>query len=307
MPSGKRWSWRVSSGVLALALAGCQYYYETPRPAQFTPADVDMIPVDSIVKYGRGLDYDSVYGAADSQRVDFATGNIGSGDWAIIQPEKGAWALDEKEVAEGRIIARIRSHAVYAPFGYGPWWTYWWVDRKGGQWRSILVSDRLARALAGRYSLVRELGRGGMATVYLGTDVKLGRRVAIKLLAPATRAYLGSDRFQREVLLAAQLSHPHIVPLFEADEADGLLFYVMEYVEGESLRPRPSRHVPLAIDEAVRMAAEVGDALQYAHENGVIHRDVKPENILLSRGHALVSDFGIAKLLEERGDSERPT
>src|SRR6266571_2394599 len=125
--------------------------------------------------------------------------------------------------------------------------------------------DRLARALAGRYTLVRELGRGGMATVYLGTDVKLGRGVAIKLLAPATRAYLGSDRFQREVLLAAQLSHPHIVPLFE-----------------------------------------VGDALQYAHENGVIHRDIKPENILLSRGHALVTDFGIAKLMEERGSAEGP-
>jgi len=164
--------------------------------------------------------------------------------------------------------------------------------------------DRLARALAGRYTLVRELGRGGMATVYLGTDVKLGRQVAIKLLAPATRAYLGSDRFQREVLLAAQLSHPHIVPLFEADEADGLLFYVMEYVEGESLRERLSRHGPLSVDDAVRIAAEVGDALQYAHENGVIHRDVKPENILLSRGHALVSDFGIAKLMEERVGSE---
>jgi formylglycine-generating enzyme required for sulfatase activity/TolB-like protein/cytochrome c-type biogenesis protein CcmH/NrfG len=159
--------------------------------------------------------------------------------------------------------------------------------------------DRLARALAGRYTLLRELGRGGMATVYLGTDVKLERRVAIKLLAPATRAYLGSDRFQREVLLAAQLSHPHIVPLFEADEADGLLFYVMEYVEGESLRQRLSRHGPLPVDDAVRIAAEVGDALQYAHENGVIHRDVKPENILLSHGHALVSDFGIAKLIEE--------
>src|SRR3989442_438917 len=164
--------------------------------------------------------------------------------------------------------------------------------------------DRLARALAGRYTLVRELGRGGMATVYLGTDVKLGRGVAIKLLAPATRAYLGSDRFQREVLLAAQLSHPHIVPLFEADEADGLLFYVMEYVEGESLRQRLSRHGPLSVDDAVRIAAEVGDALPYAHENGVIHRDVKPENILLSRGHALVSDFGVAKLMEERVGSE---
>src|SRR6266550_1889136 len=123
--------------------------------------------------------------------------------------------------------------------------------------------DRLARALAGRYTLVRELGRGGMATVYLGTDVKLGRGVAIKLLAPATRAYLGSDRFQREVLLAAQLSHPHIVPLFEADEADGLLFYVMEYVEGESLRQRLSRLGPLPVGDAVRIAAEVGDALQY--------------------------------------------
>ena len=172
--------------------------------------------------------------------------------------------------------------------------------------RADPLFDRLARALAGRYSLLRELGRGGMATVYLGTDVKLGRQVAIKLLAPATRAYLGSDRFQREVLLAAQLSHPHIVPLFEADEADGLLFYVMEYVEGESLRQRLSRHGPVSIDDAVRIATEVGDALQYAHENGVIHRDVKPENILLSRGHALVTDFGIAKLMEERGSAEGP-
>src|SRR3977135_1941495 len=109
---------------------------------------------------------------------------------------------------------------------------------------------RLARALAGRYTLLRELGRGGMATVYLGTDVKLERRVAIKLLGPAPRAYLGSDRFQREVLLAAQLSHPHIVPLFEADEADGLLFYVMEYVEGESLRQRLGPTGPLARGEA---------------------------------------------------------
>src|SRR2546430_2128806 len=163
--------------------------------------------------------------------------------------------------------------------------------------------DRLARALAGRYTLVRELGRGGMATVYLGTDVKLGRGVAIKLLAPATRAYLGSDRFQREVLLAAQLSHPHIVPLFEADEADGILFYVMEYVEGESLRDRLMREGPLPVADALRIAAEVGDALQYAHENGVIHRDIKPENILLSRGHAMVSDFGVAKLMEERGST----
>src|SRR3989440_580404 len=161
--------------------------------------------------------------------------------------------------------------------------------------------DRLAQALAGRYTVVRELGRGGMATVYLATDVKLGRRVAIKVLPPTTRAYLGSGRFQREVLFAAQLSHPHIVPLFEADEADGLLFYVMEYVEGESLQDRLARDGPLAVEEAIRITAEVGDALEYAHESGVIHRDIKPGNILLSRGHAMVSDFGIAKVLFESG------
>src|SRR3989442_1308329 len=161
--------------------------------------------------------------------------------------------------------------------------------------------DRLTRALAGRYTLIRELGQGGMATVYLATDVKLGRRVAIKVLPPTTRAYLGSGRFQREVLFAAQLSHPNIVPLFEADEADELLFYVMEYVEGDSLKDRLARDGPLAVDEALRIAAEVGDALEYAHETGVVHRDIKPGNILLSRGHAMVSDFGIAKVVAESG------
>src|SRR5438876_10102907 len=161
--------------------------------------------------------------------------------------------------------------------------------------------DRLARALTGRYTLVRELGQGGMATVYLGSDVKLGRRVAIKVLPPRTRAYLGIDRFQREVLLAARLSHPHIVPLFEADEADELLFYVLEYAEGGALKDRIAREGPLPMDEAIRIAAEVGDALQYAHESGVIHRDIKPGNILLARGHAMVTDFGIAKVLFESG------
>jgi len=165
--------------------------------------------------------------------------------------------------------------------------------------------DRLARALAGRYHLTRELGRGGMATVYLGTDLKLNRPVAIKVLPPTTRAYLGSGRFQREVLVAAQLSHPHIVPLFEADEADGLLFYVMEYVEGESLKDRLAREGPLAVGEAIRIAAEVGDGLQYAHKHGVIHRDVKPGNILLAHGHARVADFGIAKLVEGSRPADR--
>src|SRR2546421_2203169 len=161
--------------------------------------------------------------------------------------------------------------------------------------------DRLAQALAGRYTMVRELGRGGMATVYLAADVKLGRRVAIKVLPHNTRSYHGSGRFQREVLFAAQLSRHHIVPLFEADEADGLLFYAMEYVEGESLKDRLTRDGPLPVEEAIRITAEVGDALQYAHETGVIHRDIKPGNILLSRGHAVVSDFGIAKVVAESG------
>jgi len=155
--------------------------------------------------------------------------------------------------------------------------------------------QRVARALAGRYTVVRELGHGGMATVYLATDAKLARAVAIKVLPPATREHLGPERFQREVQLAARLSHPHIVPLFEADEADGCLYYVMEYVEGESLADHLRREGSLPLDEAVRIAAEVGDALQYAHERGIIHRDVKPANILVARGHAMVADFGIAK------------
>src|SRR5438445_11239004 len=114
MPSGKRWSWTAKSCVLVLALAGCHYYYETPRPTQFTPANVDMIAVDSIVKYGRGLVCDSVSGAADSQRLDLAPAKIGRAEWAIIQPEKGDWALDEKDVAAGRISASVPIHAVYA-------------------------------------------------------------------------------------------------------------------------------------------------------------------------------------------------
>jgi len=159
--------------------------------------------------------------------------------------------------------------------------------------------EKFSVAVAGRYTLVRELGQGGMGAVYLGTDVKLGREVAIKVLPPSMRAYLGPERFQREVQLAAKLSHPHIVPLFEADEIDGFLYYVMGYVEGESLAQRLQREGPLGLDDAIRIAAEVGDALQYAHERGIIHRDIKPANILLSGGHALVTDFGIAKRFQE--------
>jgi tRNA A-37 threonylcarbamoyl transferase component Bud32 len=138
-----------------------------------------------------------------------------------------------------------------------------------------------------------------MGAVFLARDAKLGREVAIKVLPPTTRAYLGSERFEREVQLAAKLSHPHIVPLFEADEVDGFHYYVMGYVAGESLAERLTSQGPLALDEAIRITAEVGDALQYAHERGIIHRDIKPANILLSGGHALVTDFGIAKRMAE--------
>lgn len=167
--------------------------------------------------------------------------------------------------------------------------------------------DQVAVALAGRYSLVRELGQGGMGAVYLGKDVKLGREVAIKVLPPTTRAYLGSERFQREVQLVARLSHPHIVPLFEADEVEGFLYYVMEYVEGESLAQRLERQGQLPFEEALRIVAEVGDALQYAHEHGIVHRDIKPANILLSGGHARVTDFGIAKSVAESEEGKTLT
>ena len=167
--------------------------------------------------------------------------------------------------------------------------------------------DQVSTALAGRYTLVRELGQGGMGAVFLGKDVKLGREVAIKVLPPHTRAYLGSERFQREVQLVARLSHPHVVPLFEADEVDEFLYYVMEYVEGESLAQRLTRQGPLPLDEAVRIIAEVGDALQYAHEHGIVHRDVKPANILLSGGHARVTDFGIAKSVAESEEGKTLT
>ncbi|HEY6110811.1 MAG TPA: bifunctional serine/threonine-protein kinase/formylglycine-generating enzyme family protein [Gemmatimonadales bacterium] len=166
---------------------------------------------------------------------------------------------------------------------------------------------QVATALGDRYTLVRELGQGGMGAVFLGRDVKLGREVAIKVLPPTTRAYLGSDRFQREVQLAARLSHPHIVPLFEADEVDGFLFYVMGYVAGQSLAERLANQGQLPLDEALRITTEVGDALQYAHEHGIIHRDIKPANILLSGGHALVTDFGIAKSVAESEEGQTLT
>jgi serine/threonine-protein kinase len=164
------------------------------------------------------------------------------------------------------------------------------------------VLDRLKTALADRYTLQRELGRGGMATVYLADDLKHHRPVALKVLKPELAAVLGPERFLREIELSARLTHPHILPLHDSGNADGFLYYVMPYVEGESLRDRLSREKQLPLDDALQISREVADALSYAHSHGVIHRDIKPENILLESGHAVVADFGIAKAIAVAGD-----
>jgi TolB-like protein/Flp pilus assembly protein TadD/tRNA A-37 threonylcarbamoyl transferase component Bud32 len=157
------------------------------------------------------------------------------------------------------------------------------------------TGDRFAAALAGRYEIEREIGSGGMATVYLARDVRHERKVALKVLRADLSAALGAERFLTEIKVTAKLQHPNIVPLFDSGEAGGLLFYVMPFVEGESLRGRLARDRQLAVDEALGITREVADALAYAHSLGVVHRDVKPENILLAGGHALVADFGIAR------------
>ena len=163
------------------------------------------------------------------------------------------------------------------------------------------VTAQLTAALADRYDIIRELGRGGMATVYLARDVRHARQVAIKVLHPELAAVLGAERFLAEIKTTANLQHPHILPLFDSGSADGQLFYVMPFVEGETLRARLDRETQLPIADAVQLAREVADALQYAHERGVIHRDIKPENILLQGGHALVADFGIALAVQQAG------
>ena len=154
--------------------------------------------------------------------------------------------------------------------------------------------ERLREALAERYSIERELGRGGMATVYLAQDRKHRRNVAIKLLRPELAAVLGAERFLREIEIAAKLSHPHVLPLYDSGQAGGLLYYVMPYIEGESLRDRLNREKQLPIGIAVRLAQQLAAALDHAHRHGVVHRDIKPENVLLHEGHALLADFGIA-------------
>ncbi|MBL0172097.1 MAG: serine/threonine-protein kinase [Gemmatimonadaceae bacterium] len=155
-------------------------------------------------------------------------------------------------------------------------------------------TDRLNTALDGRYRILRHLGEGGMATVYLCEDLKHDRQVALKLLKPELAAVLGAERFVQEIKTTAALQHPHILPLFDSGAADGFLFYVMPFIDGEALRAKLDRETQLSVDDAVRIAREVADALDYAHTRGIVHRDVKPENIMLHGGHAMVVDFGIA-------------
>jgi len=157
------------------------------------------------------------------------------------------------------------------------------------------IDARLSPALADRYRIERQLGEGGMAVVYLAEDVRHHRKVAVKVLRPELGAALGAERFLREIEIVAGLRHPHILPLYDSGEADGVLYYVMPLVEGETLRARIERERQLPIDDALRFAREIADALAYAHSRGVVHRDIKPENILIEGDHAVVADFGIAK------------
>lgn len=165
----------------------------------------------------------------------------------------------------------------------------------------MTIAETLHTSLLGRYEILREIGSGGMATVYLAHDVRHDRQVALKVLRPELGAVLGVERFLSEIRVTANLQHPHLLPLFDSGEAEGLLFYVMPYVRGESLRARLEREGQLGIEEAVRIASAVASALDYAHRNNVIHRDLKPENILLQDGQPVVSDFGIALAVRNAG------
>ncbi len=172
--------------------------------------------------------------------------------------------------------------------------------------RSFVIDqlERLRTSLADRYTLLREIGRGGTATVYLAEDRRHHRQVALKCLLPELVALLGPERFLREIEICAQLQHPHILPLFDSGTAAGLFYYVMPYVEGESLRDRLRRERQLSLPDVIQIAREVAEALDYAHTQGVVHRDIKPANILLSGGHALVADFGLARAISVAGGEE---
>jgi serine/threonine-protein kinase len=167
--------------------------------------------------------------------------------------------------------------------------------------------ERLQAAFKGHYEIEREVGSGGMATVYVARDLKHDRQVAIKVLRPELAAALGPDRFPREIRIVAQLQHPHVLPLHDSGETKGFLYYVMPFVDGESLRTKVDRDGPMPVHDAVRILREVADALAYAHAQGVMHRDIKPDNVMLSGRHALVMDFGVAKAVSSAGGEKLTT
>jgi serine/threonine-protein kinase len=166
---------------------------------------------------------------------------------------------------------------------------------------------RLTAALAGRYRVERELGHGGMATVYLAEDLRHRRRVAVKVLRPELAATMGAERFEREIQIAAGLQHPHILAVLDSGEAEGFLYYVMPFVDGESLRQRLDRGRELPGKDALRMLAEQVVALAAAHASGLVHRDIKPDNVMLAGRHALVMDFGVAKAVSDATGATRLT
>lgn len=159
--------------------------------------------------------------------------------------------------------------------------------------------SRLRKALRSNYDIERELGQGGAAVVHLAQDLRHSRLVALKVLRAEVASVLGTDRFLREISIAARLSHPHILPLYDSGEVEGFVYYVMPYVEGDSLEVRLANEGPLAVEESLRIASEVAEALDYAHRHGIVHRDIKPGNVLFSDGHALITDFGFARALNE--------
>ncbi|UCF41807.1 MAG: protein kinase [Gemmatimonadota bacterium] len=167
--------------------------------------------------------------------------------------------------------------------------------------------ERITSALAGHYDIEREIGSGGMATVYLAHDARHDRHVALKVLRPELAATLGSERFLREIRIAAKLTHPHILPVYDSGEANGFLYFVMPFIDGESLRQKLAREGELPVGEAVRLARDVADALAKAHKQGVVHRDIKPDNVLLTEGHALVADFGVAKAVSAAAADQEVT
>src|SRR6476646_10357906 len=228
--------------------------------------------------------------ASESDRMRTPLLEVGSGDRCNISPpDRLKSRLDHWPCRAPRPIFRHPIHDKYTPPGSAP-----------GPPMSD-HAERLRAALAGHYDVAHELGAGGMATVYLAQDLKHNRKVAIKVLRPELAAVIGAERFVREIRTIAALQHPHILGLIDSGEVQGTAYYVMPFVDGESLRDRLTREKQLPIADAVWIASEIASALDYAHRHGVIHRDIKPENILLHDGQALVADFGIALAVTQAG------